>query len=362
MQNCSGLYTVLRISMPPLFLLLTACNDGSDTVAAAPAPPTPPAPTTTLSASVSSLALAVNGVPRTITITNTGADIATDVAYAPSPALPAGTTISPADCGAIVAAGSCVITVTPGATPSAAAGDINPSHVVLTLSGTNTNTLSPALSILDYGSVHQSGYVFAIDDTTSNTGGIGGKVAALSDQASAFPNGIIWSSNGNGGSAVDVELNNIPGIYETSTNPPDACEGNADGICAAQAIVDYYSPPTTNPAVNLTFYAAGLCKTVLGGYSDWYLPAICELGYDAAAAGSGCGTLAVPTLQNMQSNLVDNGNIGALAGIYWSSTEASINPLGLAFAQNFDIGGGSLQLLVNKSDLPGVRCARAMTN
>ena len=312
--------------------------------------------TTTLSASAPSLALAVNdtalsasltGIPRTFTLTNTGSTTATSVGYVASPALPAGTTISPANCGDLAPAATCVLTITPGATASAAPGDINPTAVTLAVAGTNTNTLSLSIDVLSYGSVYQAGYVFAVDDTTPNTGSIGGKVGALADQAPIFPNGITWS----------VAYDDIPGIYETSTNPPEACNGNSDGACNSQVIAAFYSPPTTNPAVSPSNYASGLCAAPIAGRTDWYLPAICEMGYDNGG-GSGCG----PMLQNMQTSLVENTTVAGLDGYYWSSTEFSINPSIGAFFQLFDSVGATDQLGANKADQLGVRCVRAITN
>jgi hypothetical protein len=325
-------------------------------------------PTTTLATSVSSLALAVSGTPRTITITNTGSATAVSVGHTLSPALPTGTTISPASCGNIAAAGTCVLTVTPGATPSAATGDTTPIAAVATIAGTNTNTLTPSINILGYGSVYQSGYVFSIDDTTPNTGGIGGEVAALTDQA-ASSGGVIWSSDSSG--AVNYSI--IYGVDQTSTlaspSPSSgqvsgqlACNGALDGACDTVNILAYYSPPTTSPAVNLSYYAAGLCAGTIGGFSDWHLPAVCEMGYDTANYGSGCGSAGSPTIQNMQSNLVDNGDIGGLVGPYWVSTEVSSNPINLAFYQYFATAGGSYQLSTIKANQLGVRCARAITN
>ena len=157
---------------------------------------------TTLTASVPTLGLSVRdttlnaaltGTPRLITITNTGANAATNVTYSPSPALPSGTTISPASCDTIPASGTCVLTITPGSTASAPAGNTSPTPITLSVSGTNTNTLTPTLNIVTYGSVYQGGYVYAVDDTTPDTGSIGGKVATLTDQATNFSPGIIWS-------------------------------------------------------------------------------------------------------------------------------------------------------------------------
>ena len=357
----------------PYFLLLmvpgivgSGCFGGSSS-SSAPAPtPVSQGPTTpTLSASASSLALAVNnttlsanltGNPRTFTVTNTGGAAATSVAFSVSPALPSGTTISPANCGDLAPAASCTITVTPGANPSAAVGDTNPTPVTLTVAGTNTNTLSLPVEVLTYGSVHQAGYIFAIDDTTPNTGNIGGKVAALTDQASPFFSpGIIWSSNGNGPSSSDVANDAIPGIYESSTTPADACNGNRDGACNSRVTIAFYSPP--NPAINRLYYAAGLCSANIGGFTDWYLPAICEMGY--GNAGAGCGSQSSPTMQNMRTNLVDNGgNVASLANLYWSSTEAS----GSFFWAFYVYIPSNVQDFADKANQLGVRCARAITN
>jgi hypothetical protein len=320
-----------------------------------------PAPgQTTLQNSIASLALSTSGNARIITITNNGSETAYNVNYSASPALPSDTTISPSSCGSIAPSGSCVLTITPGSTPSAAPGDTNPTPVSLTVSGINTNNVVTSLSILSYGSVYQSGYLFAIDDSTANTGSIGGKVASLNDQADPFPNGIIWSSNGNSGDAINAVFDDIPGIYESSTNPPDVCDGNSDGQCNSQVIVNYYSPPQTNPAVNFSFYAAGRCQGVIDGYSDWYLPSICEMGYDRNGAGSGCGSAASPLVQNMQSNLVDLGNIGGLSQNYWSSTEFSGTPSDTAFTQLFGFPIGE-QAAIGKEITIAVRCVRRLT-
>jgi len=302
-----------------------------------------------------------------MTITNSGTNSATSVTYSPSPALPSGTTISPASCGTIAASGTCVLTITPGSTASATAGNTNPTPITLSVSGTNTNTLTPTLNILTYGSVYQGGYIYAVNDTTSDTGSIGGKVATLTDQVTAFLPGIIWSSNGSGGtSTIDIY-----GISETSTtsspNPSSglvsgqtACNGNTDGSCDSNNIYVYYQPPTTAPGIDTSLYATGLCKATINGYSDWYLPAICEMGFSTGNS-SGCGTSVSPTLQNMQSNLVDNGNIGALSGFYWGSTELSGIPPVYARFQFFAPGGGSYQIFANKNNTLGVRCSRALT-
>ena len=261
-------------------------------------------------------------------------------------ALPSGSTISPASCGTIAPAGSCALTITPGSTPSAAAGDTNPTPINLTIQGTNTNSLTPSINILTYGSVYQSGYVFAIDDTTPSSSSAGGKVAALTDQVSSNT-GIFWASDG----ASSFSFDNIPGITDTSTSPP--CNGGTDGACNTGVIVNFY------PSINTSLYAAGTCKAVISGFSDWYLPSICELGYDTST-GNGCGTQGSPTTQNIVSGLIDNGDIGNLSGSYWSSTENASSPTVFTWSYFFaGGGGGSFVVLSGKANTFGVRCARS---
>ncbi|HFE8371486.1 TPA: DUF1566 domain-containing protein [Legionella pneumophila] len=334
-------------------------------------------PNTTLSISLNTLALATQGIltdasgagnqasrARKLIITNTGEVTAMDVNYTIAPALPAGTMVSPLSCGNIPAGGTCELTVTPGNTPSAAA-DMAPVPSVLTVRGGNTPTaVSSNIIVLTYGNRYQGGFVFAIDDTTVDTMSVGGKVAAFTDQAAPFPNGIIWSSNGMGGTAFDA----IPGIDETSTeatpspalpnpNPLNfvGCNGATDGLCNVGNIFKQY------PTISTNEYAAGLCSATIEGFNDWYLPAICEMGFDdGVGTPSGCGTQASPTLQNMQSNLVDNGDVGSLAGFDWSSTEVSFNPQDVAWLQVFAVGGSG-QGTTNKVNPVGVRCVRALT-
>lgn len=335
--------------------------------------------TTTLTASVSTLGLSVNdtglnpaltGTPRLISIANAGTSSAENVTYSPSPALPSGTTISPASCGTIAASDTCVLTITPGATPSAASGDVAPTPITLSISGSNTNTLTPTLNILTYGSVYQGGYVYAVDDTTQDTGSMGGKVAALTDQSA----GVLWSSDG----SSSVSYVAILGIDELSTTslasptspsyPPStpayaACDGKSDGACNTSNILSYYNFNRTSGGsapTPLDQYAAGFCTATISGYSDWYLPAICEEGYDEIGSGAnGCGTQASPTIQNMLSNLFDAG-VGVLSGEYWSSTEWAGDATLYAWSQTYDLGNIP-QFTFDKSyDTIRVRCARAL--
>ena len=373
---------------------------------------------TTLTASVSTLGLSVNntglntaltGTPRLITITNSGSNPATSVTYSLSPDLPSGTTISPSSCGTIAVSGTCVLTITPGSTASATAGDTSPTPITLSISGTNTNTLTPTVNILTYGSVYQGGYIYAVDDTKPNTGSIGGTVVTQTDQAPRYPGGVVWSSNG--ANSTSVSNDSIPGIAETSTTGSSvptyafaqtsfnstysnestfpfpssgsfsSCIGRTNGACNSTNILTLYNTYVTNYGIGsspytlsagpttTSYYAAGRCTETISGYSDWYLPAICEMG--PASSGSGCSAstqdivsqlpdlLGDPTAGTPSTSCTYGAN--CLAGYYWSSTEYSGGPTVKAWFQNFASGGGSFQFNVGKRFTLGVRCSRALT-
>jgi uncharacterized protein YjdB len=316
---------------------------------------------TTLVSSVSWLALRVydagtspslTGTPRIITITNTGTIAATDVSPAAT-LMPSGTTLSTTCMASLTSGMSCTVTVTPGVTPSSAPGDTNPTPITLTVSGSNTNTVSVPVVVLAYGSVYQSGYVYSIDDTTANTGSIGGQVMALSDQSA----GIVWSPGNS--SIYGIDETSTPASPSPSTGQLAGmigCTGAQDGNCDTSNIVGFYSA-TTPPAAPAT-YGAGVCGQSISGYNDWYLPAVCEMGYDATGTASGCGTSASPTMQNVQSDLVDNGVSTGLSGWYLTSTEYSAAPATLAWGQYSFSAGTSAQAVLLKGVSLAARCVR----
>jgi uncharacterized protein YjdB len=310
---------------------------------------------TTLSLSASTLALNVSGTARTVSITNTGAQTAVNVTTNAT-SLPTGTTIQ-STCAALSPSTTCVVTVTPGSQAGFAAGDTNPTPATVTISGTNTNTITLSVDVLTYGSVYQGGYIFSIDDTTPNTGSIGGKVVALTDQSQNSP----WSS----GSFVAIY-----GISETSTTSAPspssgqeagmvACNGALDGACNTTNIVAHYS--ATQPPTNTTTYAAGVCSQTISGFSDWYLPAVCELGYDNNGNPSACGTSSSPAVQNIQSNLVDAGVSTGINGVYQTSTEYSGNPQPLSWNYVTQGSGNESTFIDIKFFAYSTRCVRPLT-
>jgi hypothetical protein len=343
--------------------------------------------TAALSVSITDLALSISGLTlngqpsgqaRTITITNTGDGTATGLAIA-YPAWPTGTTPT-SDCGATLTAGAtCTITVTPGTTPTSncSTTGIAPTPGVITISATGVAPVTSNVVVLDYGCIYQGGYIFAMSETVDTAESIGGTVVTQTDQAARFPDGVVWSSNStNTGTVFDI----IYGISQTSTklapNPntnqvtgQEPCDGATDGACNSSNIIAYYSPPTTDPAITPTYYAAGRCTATISSYSDWYLPAICEMGPDSNGSGCAVGT---QNIVNQLANLVGDPNAGApstsctygancLAGFYWSSTEVSYDPQGSAWDQSFASGGGSSQSNGDKRFGDGVRCVRVLT-
>jgi hypothetical protein len=338
---------------------------------------------TTLSASVIVLALSVNdtglnpnltGNPRIITITNTGGETANDLDIN-FPTWPSGTTAT-SNCGSsLLAGGTCTITVTPGSNSTSgcnAGTPVTPGEI--TISASNASSIQIEVMILSYGCVVQNGYLFSIDDTTPTNGSISGSTFGLSDQSSS----IIWSSNGNGGSSADVSDVVILGIDQTSTTgapsptspsypsgtPPfTPCNGATDGECDATNIISYYDFNRTaggSAPTPLNFYAAGLCDGTINGFDNWYLPAVCQLGYSGSfLPNAGCGSVASPLIQNVRSNLVDTSII-SLLGSYWSSTEvAGPSAATRAWAQSF--GGIAGDISEAKSTEARTRCVRDLT-
>ena len=366
--------------------------------------------TATLTASVSTLALSVNcqpssscsttqnvaltGNPRQITIQNTGSISTVNLAVSAS-GLPSGTSISSNTCNSTLNPGdSCIVTLTPGAITSSdssnspcGSSNTPPTGNSVTITADNSPSIQINAYVLSYGCQYQGGFIYSVDDTTPNTGSIGGKVAALVDQVPP-ESGIIWSSNGNSGTSSDVDYTPILGIDETSTTSTPsptspaypagtpaytACNGSSNGICDTSNILSYYnynrasggSAPTP-----LTYYAAGFCDQSINSYSDWYLPSICEMDpiTGTAPCPSGIQSIIVnlsflvgdPFGGSPTTSCGPPSGTECLPGYYWSSTETGFAPNHFAWTEFFaslNISQGNAM----KNQLKGVRCARALT-
>lgn len=264
-----------------------------------------------LTVSTSSLLLKASGNPRVVTITNGSTYSAYNVNYTISPSLPINTTITPANCGTIAPGGVCTLTISPGSTPSTVPTQPSGSSAVpsvITVSGSNTNTVQTNISVLTYANIVENGLIFYIDDSTLNTQSISGKVVG---QAAAETQ-ILWTSL----------INDIPGATSAS-----------DGISNTSAIVN--SPDCST---NVNQCAAYYCRQI---GAAWYLPAETELSgvYTQFCSVSGC--------------TYGGFNFGSY---YWSSTQSgsSIDARAVLFSN-----GSTADFQKNQvSSTPYTRCIR----
>ena len=304
------------------------------------------APTATLTVNPSALALSVTGLTpaagglvttgssRHFTIQNNGPETATGI-VCPTSASPSITFITCAGCGAIVNGGTCTVTIAPSATASAAVGDATPTPITLTIQGNNTNTVSPTVNVLTYGSFYQAGWLFSIIETADTSLSIGGTVAAESDNAA--PVSTQYSLAG--------------------ANTTSAMYSGTDGFANTTAMVAQYGVGT---------YSATVCTTSAGGrYNNWYLPAICQMGFGGADLNFNCGA-SPGVIPNMQYNLLVINPAQSFNFvsdyIYWSSTASEFVALNRAYVQQFAVGGGSgVQGFALVSNNRGVRCVRNIT-
>ena len=348
--NCVPVVTPTTLSITPsnLALSVTGRTEYGVPILPNPIPPIPPIE---------------SGVARVLTVTNTGAFTANNLIIE-TEGLPVTTNITsiPSTCGATLNAGaSCTITVKPGVDASTTDGvnscnkGTGPMPGTIFISGDNASAVSSSITVLDYGCIYQNGYVYAFND--SNTAGsVKGKVATATNQS----NESIWSSNSDGTYDGGTEIYGTSEISTTGsphpTNPPvlNPCNGSTDGSCDTGNIYTYYQTFATGHPINLSFYAAGLCKQTISGSSDWYLPAICEMAYGNLAAPF-CGNQATPALQNMLSNLVEFNSLSLLSGTYWSSTTHAGSTIQQAWSPTFPNGNITFSF---KGISLGVRCSR----
>lgn len=235
---------------------------------------------------------ALIGHARLIRIKNTGSIPATNIQISTSE-FPTGTSITNNGCtGTLNAGATCDIIITPGNTASpdnsANACTLSPGTVpvptTVAVSADNAASININVLVLGYGCIYQGGFLFSVNDSTPDTGSISGKVAALADE---------------------------PGTYAWAATIPDstAADSATDGFANTNALA---SPPGQYPAAQICL------DKIEQGFTDWYLPAICELGRDLGGPDVGCGTTTNP---NLYSTLYTN-NLGHFANdIYWSSTE-----------------------------------------
>lgn len=294
---------------------------------------------TTLSPLTQSMALSINspksdpplnGKLRDISIQNTGSVTAMNVQVSATK-FPKGTAIISNTCtGNLDPDVICDIVIKPGDNASldvngnacTTAPGTEPVPSVITVSADNAPETNVNVFVLGYGCIYQGGFLFAVDNSTPGDSSIGGKVAALTDESN---NGDKWAT----------VLDNT------------AADSITNGLANSNALA---TPAGQYPAAQ-----ACLNKSDQG-FTDWYLPAICELGrFMGQGEDAGCGqtnpnvltALYIPGLGNLSANTV-----------YWSSTEFHGSPKMDAWVEVFSLKEQAIDFKINKQQ---VRCIRAFT-
>jgi hypothetical protein len=306
---------------------------------------------------------ALSGNPRLITIKNTSTtDTTTPLTVTPASFAP-GTQITTDNCaGAVLPPqGTCTITIQPGAEAShdasnnACTGGTQPNPGTVTVNATSAPAATSSnVYVLSYGCIYQQGYVYAVDDNTTDypiTGSVGGNVVNRNDDTTNQLN-LPWDSSNdcvNNGNCTDVP---------TAIDTLNGSENTAAIVVALNG----------KSGVTPTNYAAGYCTTYTIDstgttpcptpssptcYKSWYSPAICEVGPSTINPPA---AICPASTQNLYSQLLLNGQGQFTSNYYWSSSQSST---GFAWFQFFYGGGQDSNF--DKFYFIGVRCVRALT-
>ena len=362
----------------------------------------PPITDAVITVTGSRLTLTANGPTGQLTINNTSTQVAATniTSDFTGTALDGNVSETGNTCANVPPGGSCTLTYTPGNT-------VVP-QTNFTIQGTNTNALTAAIAI-------QSGSTLAAINPTSGTasGGTGftltgtgltGATSVIFDGIAATSVTVVNSTTVTGvtpahtAGAVDVVINTPAGgatlangytYLATAVGQPAfggtiaclngglnnliaATADNSTGIrwgasgievgIGAQSDNDGASNTTNivdtldGLGFSLDSYAAGICSDYAVDsqgntpcqagntcYNDWFLPA----GNNATNSGQ---------LNCLFTNRVAIG--GFTDGVYWNSTEDSVNSTGNAWTQLFFNGG---QGVGSKASDLRVRCVRSFT-
>jgi hypothetical protein len=223
---------------------------------------------TTLSVLPSSLAIAVNGAPSTLTVTNTGSFLATNV----TATLPGGwsaVTQDASTCASLAPSASCTLSFSSTAPYVASAVGIQ---------GDNTSPVSATIGFALNGFL-----VFDVPSAGTAT------VVDSADLSGTF----TW-----GGDGTTTGANSF-----------------TDGASNTQAILGSLGAGNS---------AASRCAASTSSGLSWYLPAICQLTSDSQVCAA--------NQANIQQNLINRGLGGFGSPLYrWSSSESAVSPSTQAF-------------------------------
>lgn len=253
-----------------------------------------------------------------------------------------------------------------GVNASTSCGDIEPGQAnacTLTFNATKPNIANIIQFKADNSSAASSPYVafryegalvFSVSGTSPNA------IAKVVADNDALVGGIRWDADGNCGpfnpcsqltNAWDANHGQDQPVVPGSTNPNNTGTNGPGNTFQIFSVLNGQNGNTNNPAN----YAAAACTTYVdGGYTDWYLPAVCEWSNE----GNVGYTCSIP---NIYANLISLGFITLASDYYWSSTERS------GFSASFDA------MALNFSSLPPamssipkiatfrIRCVRAIS-
>lgn len=290
--------------------------------------------------SCSSLANAqLMGHAREISVQNTGTAPATNVSVS-APGLPSNTQMTTTCQGTLGVGEICKITVTPG---EIASSDSNghactqgtlPVGDLITITADGGLLTQVTAYVLGYGCIYQGGFIYSVDDTTSNgqagtcstppcSGSMGGKTAATTDTYAGTDGTSTGTPNWDGGSSTDV------GSSTYENDPSGANDGSANTATIISQLNLVCSPNSDVVACRCNVLSVNQSGTspCIGEncFTGWYLPAICELGPNTVspfdpppACTSGSTNIRIQLFENISIT-----NPLGLSGFYWSSTEDS---------------------------------------
>lgn len=203
-------------------------------------------PPATLVASPSSLLIKAYGTPRTLTVTNVSANTAHGIGYDVRSGGTRMSVMGTCATGSVIdlpPGQSCTLTiVSQGAVP---AGSPVVSGTV-SVSALNTNIVKETLAILDYGNIYQDGFIYSMNDDP-RAANLSAKAVSTQTLQGYWSTYIILAYTFSG-SLTD-------GIYNLTQMK--YIDPSLKTYSAEQGCVNYKSDQ---------------------GYTNWYLPAICDMG------------------------------------------------------------------------------------
>lgn len=273
------------------------------------------------------------GKPKTLTIQNTGSTDALDV---DSNLL---SILNVAVKGLVVVENNCPQNLAPDATCTFT---FHPGIELKTtkfkIHGINTNKVEATITVLDYGSQYQDGYIYALTPYV-----FGDDL----DQNKCNPDTLEHCSK-----IVNLAEQNTKTTLWSQIKPPVLLVGDLyNGLKNTKAIMSYISSNQWGAAP-----AANYCYQLQtkNGYKDWYLPAICE--FQSKKNGSTICDQNADDIAALLAIVPDD-----LKQAYWSSTQVqSIGP-NAVYYEDFQNHKQIGSVRGSFDEQHAIRCSRVVT-